>query len=848
MSKRFAQPGETPSYQKHVLPLMSKVGCSGRSCHGSFQGQGGFRLSLFSYDFKADRDAMLGGDEPRINLKDPEKSLILLKPTMQEKHKGKKIFDKGSWEYNVIATWIKNGAEDDSGKNSAISHLEIQPAEIVFKKPGDKVQLRVLAHWHDGSIEDVTDITRFRTNDESVAKVDEKTGVVTSKGKGDTHIVAFYDNGVNPVPVMLPVSDQNGQKFPKIAASTKVDELVLAKLRKVGIVPSEICTDEEFLRRLSLDMCGTLPAPEEVRQFIADKSTDKRARKVEELLQRPTYAAWWTTKLCDITGNNANALRQVNRYLEKDSAEQWYAWIYKRVADNAPYDKIMEGIVLGIGRQPGQSYEDYCKEMISYFRTDSERKDFAERSTMPYFWARNNISKPQEKALAFAYTFLGVRLQCAECHKHPFDQWTQEDFKSFQAFFQGISYKGRGDYRRDPQIAKWLEDAGIKPEEINGAKLDVEIGKAIKAGKMMPITELVAREVPFRDVDPQKAKGKEKDKKALKGSARVITPKVLGGEEVVLSTFRDPRQPLMDWMRDRKNPYFAKAWVNRVWTNYFGVGIVEPADDLNLANPPSNAELLAYLAEGFIDSGWDMKWLQRQIVLSDAYQRSWKTNESNKLDKRNFSHALIRRLPAEVAMDALTMATASSTELARLHTDMRDRFIGTKAEQGAGRGGNRDYALGIFGRPDRVSNCDCERTSGPTLLQSIYTSNDQEVYGLMEKGGWVNEVTGGKTKLSLKIDKEKFKKLDKAEREEYIRREKLAAEQAAAAANKNRINVMAEPQKVVEELYLRTVSRLPNADEMSTAQHHLQEAKDPADAVRDLMWVMLNTKEFIVNH
>jgi hypothetical protein len=358
--ERFAVPQATPSYQRHVLPLMSKVGCSGRACHGSFQGQGGFRLSLFGYDFKQDHAALLGGDEPRVNLKSPEQSLILLKPTMQEDHGGKQVIDKGSWQYHILARWIKNGAADDSATNPEISHLEIQPQELIFTKAGETKQLRVLAHWRDGSIENVTDITRFRTNDESIAKVDEKTGLVTAEGAGDTHIVAFYDNGLAAIPALLPLNDRTGDRYPKIAAPTKIDEHILTKLTKLGIVPSERCTDEEFLRRVSLDLCGTLPLPAEIKQFCADQSADKRAKKIDELLTRPTYAAWWTTVLCDITGNNTNQLEIAGKYLEPESSRNWYDWMYRRVAENTPYDEMMAGLVLAVGRKPSQSYADYC--------------------------------------------------------------------------------------------------------------------------------------------------------------------------------------------------------------------------------------------------------------------------------------------------------------------------------------------------------------------------------------------------------------------------------------------------------------------------------------------------------
>ncbi len=439
-----------------------------------------------------DHEALLGGEEPRVNLKSPEQSLILRKPTMQEDHGGEKIIEKDSWQYNILARWIKGGALDDSATNPEISHLEIQPRELVFKKAGETVKLRVLAHWHDGAIEDVTDITRFRTNDESVAKVDEKTGVVTAEGKGDTHIVAFYDNGVASVAAMLPVSDKVGPNYPSLPASTKVDELILAKLRKVGIVPSELCTDEEFLRRASLDISGTLPTPEEIRRFLAETSTDKRTKKIDELLKRPTYAAWWTTVICDITGNNTNQLEIAGKYLEPESARNWYDWIYRRVSENTPYDKMMEGLVLAVGRQPSQSYAEYCAEMTSYVRSEHPA-DFTERETMPQFWGRRNMQKPEEKALMFSYTFLGVRLQCAECHKHPFDQWTQEDFNSFQAFFTGVVYQRQN--RRDPEVAQMMRAVGVDPDagKGNGNDPGRRLAQAARDGKTVPFPELIAR-------------------------------------------------------------------------------------------------------------------------------------------------------------------------------------------------------------------------------------------------------------------------------------------------------------------------------------------------------------------
>jgi hypothetical protein len=841
LHERFTGPQAQPSYQKHVLPLMSKVGCSGRACHGSFQGQGGFRLSLFGYDFKQDHEALLGGDSPRVDLKSPEESLILLKPTLQEDHRGKKIFDKGSWEYNILARWIAGGALDDSATNPELSHLEIQPRELVFKQAGARVQLRVLAHWRDGTPEDVTEITRFRTNDESVAKVDEKTGVVTAEGIGDTHIIAFYDNGVASVAAMLPVSDKVGPPAPPASASTKVDELIAAKLQKVGIVPSELCTDEEFLRRASLDIGGTLPTPDEIRRFSADHSTDKRAKKIDELLQRPTYAAWWTTVLCDLTGNNTNQLEIAGKYLEPETARNWYDWIYRRVSENTPYDKMMEGLVLAVGRQPAQSYADYCAEMTSYVRGEHPA-DFTQRETMPQFWGRRNMQKPEERALVFSYTFLGVRLQCAECHKHPFDQWTQEDFKSFQAFFTGVTYKRQD--RRDPEIAQMMRAVGVEPNEGkgNGNNPGRRLAQAARDGKTVPFPELVARSEP-----QGKTKG-GKDLKKANGNSRVITPKVLGGEEVLLANYADPRQPLMDWMRSPDNPYFARAWVNRVWTRYFGVGIIDPADDLNLANPPSNAELLDSLTQGFVHSGYDMRWLHRTITTSDAYQRSRKTNATNALDRRNFSHALLRRLPAEVALDAITMAAAGGEELNRLHGDVRARYIGLKTSQGGDGRGQRLYALGIFGRPDRITTCDCERSNDPTLLQSLFLYNDGEMHKLINAGGWITNLE--RAERSRDLPQQIGKIRARLEQQEKSHEEKRAAATRIELAKMEAARTvnLSDRGALVDELYLRTVSRMPTRDERDAAVEYLSSAQSVSSGMRQLLWVMLNTKEFILNH
>lgn len=901
-SERFSslQKSDEPSFRRHVVPLMSRAGCSGRECHGSFAGQGGFQLSLFGYDFEKDHAAITTGkggeDEVRINSESPEKSLILMKPTMETRHKGKERLKKNSWEYNLVLKWIQAGAKIDVKETGEFDRLEVTPREIVFKKNGDYAQLRVLAHWKDGTVEDITQLTRFRSNDDSVAAVSD-TGRVEAKDAGDTHVVAFYDNGVLPIPVIQPVTAQNGAKYPKVATRTKVDETVVAKLRKLGIVPSEVCTDAEFLRRVSLDLTGTLPTPDEVTKFLADKSPEKRAAKVDELLKTPAYAAWWTTKLCDFTGNTARTLNVGGggaRNYQQAFSRQWYDWIQKRVADNMPYDKIAEGIILASGRtKPDQTYKEFAIEMASYFRSDKPA-DFAERPNMPYYWQRRTVQKAEEKALAFAHTFLGVRIECAQCHKHPFDQWTKTDFQQFQAFFEPIRY-GSAPTRKDEDVTfasvtKEIRDITMKAEEKDRQRVtQQETQKRIDAGEVAPWQEVFVAQ----NTTPQRGNPKQPNNRNAGG--RVLTPKILGGDEVLLNEYPDPRAPLMDWLRHKDNPYFARAWVNRVWANHFGRGIVEPADDMNLANPPVNKELFDHLTDGFVASNYDMKWLHREIVNSDTYQRSWKPTPSNKLDEKNFSRAVIRRLPAEVVVDALAMACAGTEQNAKFASDIEPRAIGPNAEGPARGGGGRatsNTTLAMFGKPARETNCDCERTTDPTLLQTLYTRNDPEMLGRLEAAragapAWITELRqqfrqtsrnaapkdGGEiVALERKIQamreltevdpsiKQKIAEAT-ARLEELKRDLKVSVKvsgpdgRAVPVNDKNRagatgvVALDGEPlDKIIAEVFLRTVSRPPTARETVEARKDIASARDPIDGVRDLLWAMLNTREFMVNH
>lgn len=735
----FAETIQVPDFQRHVIPLLGRLGCNGSKCHGSFQGRGGLRLSLFGYDFEQDHKALTERAQSK------EKSLILLKPTRQVSHKGGKRFDTNSWEHQLLLRWIQAGAKGVNEPRQ-LQRLEATPSEIVFSEKARQTKLKIVAVWANGDRENVTRFCRFRSNDDSVAIVN-KDGQVNSQGKGDTHIVVFYDNGVVAIPVLRPVTTL--QRKPSTYINI-IDRLVDAKLRKLGIQPSKLCSDVEFLRRASIDMIGTLPTPTEVEVFLRDTRKDKRTRKIDELLKRPTYAAWWTNKLCDFTGCSPTAITNVTE-VGQAQANQWYNWIYKRVADNVPYDKLVEGIVLSHGQSSKQSSEEYNKEMSNYVRRTGST-DFAKRETMPHYWTRQSVKSAKDKALAFAHSFLGVQMQCAECHKHPFDQWTQHDFKQFTAFFDRVDVRGRV--------------VGFPQFEA------ARIGRTISWPSLM-ITD-----------------GEKK------------TLRLLRSQKVTINANQDPRQPIMRWMREKDNPWFARAFVNRVWAGYFHQGIVDPPDAFTPANPPSNPALLSWLTKGFIDSGYDMKWLHRQIANSETYQRSWRPNATNREDRRNFSRMIPRRIPAEVIYDAIKQVTAASDQLDEVRNNLRRRASGYLSMRMAG-----TYAMNVFGKPERAINCDCERVNEPTLLQSVFMQNDPLVRMRLDESGWVDEI---------RQTQKEGKRLDVA--------------------------------KLIRTAWLRSVNRPPTDVEIQRAKKHLAKTSSLDEGLTDLLWALMNTKEFLLNH
>lgn len=916
LDQRFgsADVQESPSFQRHVVPLLSRLGCNGRACHGSFQGRGGFRLSLFGYDFQADHAALLDKESPRVDTEEPLESLILVKPTDADNHEGGLRYKKGGWEYQVLRRWVESGAADASTIDR-LQDLQISPAEIVFNKAGQTAQLKVIACWADGTREDVTPLCRYVTNDGQVAKID-KNGLVTAGTPGDSHVVVNYDKAVVPVPVIQPVSDRVGARYPQVSTPTRIDELVVNKLRKVGIVPAELCTDAEFLRRVSLDMTGTLPTTTEVKSFLADTSKDKRQRKIDELLQRPAYAAWWSTKLCDFTGNNDDSLVNVvprGNGISRTASQDWYEWIKLRIDENMPYDELVAGIVLASSRNQGEVYADYCANMSRVYSGASD-EGYTSRQSMPHYWARRSFRQPEERVIGFAYSFLGLRIQCAQCHKHPFDQWTQNDFEQFRGFL--TSTKFGNNPASKPEYNQLLETLKLKGKR--GGDLRREIGKLIKEGKTIPFQEVYTA-APKSSRKPKvdigtlreqlkklearlatiKKKGQQeavaaaetaivrlqkriKAEERAQAQASSATAKLLGGEVIDLTQFEDPREPLMDWLRSPGNPYFAHAFVNRVWATYFNVGIVDPPDDMSLGNPPSNKPLLDYLAQGFIEHDFDMQWLHREITSSRTYQLSWRTNETNKNDERNFSRAVPRRLPAEVTYDAIQYAAASDARVEQMQKDLAGRAVIIPGSGTRYLGANRQaqYALTIFGRSMRETNCDCDRTEDVSLLQTVYLQNDEQLLDQLtdRNDSWLAQIqreykigkpAPGKGRQAprrpanydefVKQRKAKIKQLravGKDEQAAALERQLRSYVKRFAGENKSTEQAVSDSQlpaaevgsKIVKEAYLRTLSRYPTEQELQRSLRYLGESTDLAEGTKDLLWVLLNTKEFILNH
>jgi hypothetical protein len=641
--RRFAT-GRPIHFANQVVPIFTKLGCNSGGCHGKASGQNGFKLSLLGFEPELDYDALVKeGRGRRLFPAAPAESLLLKKATARMPHGGGRRLGPGSHEERLIARWIAAGMPRGRPDEPTVARIEVYPAARVLPR-GARQQLLVTAVYTDGRTEDVTRWAQYQSNESEVAAVADAGRVEARDLSGLAAIMARYQGQVAVFRATVPTGIAAGPSA-DFAPANVLDELALKQWKALGVSPSEACTDAEFIRRAGIDITGTLPTADEVRAFVADADPAKRAKLVDRLLGRPEYAAYFATKWADVLRNKreGNAVYQNATY-------RFHEWIRGQLARNVPYDRFARAVLSASGTV---------------------------ESAPPVAWYRK-----LRAADAFvddtAQVFLGMRLQCAKCHHHPFERWSQDDYYGFAAFFARV---------------------GRKPSPM-----------ARRAGRV--------EEAIFTARDGAVAHPK---------TGQVMQPKGLGGQIVKVASAEDPRQKLADWMADPGNPYFARAVVNRYWAHFFGRGIVEPLDDMRVTNPPSNPELLDALAEDFVKGGYDLKRLIRTICTSRVYGLSSVPNESNARDRQSFARHYPRRLSAEVLLDAMAQVTGVPTPFGGLPPGTRaielpDESVGSAF-------------LDTFGRPKRDTACECERVTDASLGQSLMLLNSGDVQSKLSAPG-----------------------------------------------------------------------------------------------------------------
>lgn len=752
-------------FERHIQGMLGRLGCNSGSCHGSFQGKGGLYLSLFAYSPEKDHIALTqDAMGRRINLIEPENSLVLLKATGSIPHGGGKRFDKDSEAYRLFLSWIKAGAawKPEAGK---IERMDIVPPRHRFQQPGETLPLKVVATFADGSQADVTGMCDFRAQDEAVADVTPQ-GQVKAVQPGLTAIVVSYRGQVEsaivaiPAPVAAPWPDAAWQTY------SFIDELVQKPLRELNIEPSALADDLEFLRRVTIDTIGKLPTPDEIRAFVKDTDPKKRDKKIDELLAHPLHAALWATKLCDITGNNFDMLGNPQNYRAKWS-KMWHDWFRVRLEENRPYDEIVRGVLTATSRE-GRTPEEWLQQVLALEKEmeagfDSE---YAKRQTLDLFYRRVGLTLEQTTEQTAA-AFMGVRVECAQCHKHPFDRWTQADYRGYANVFANVRFNLSPETR-----------ALVEP--INRERVQEAQSKRRQA--------LQIREV-FVDLSPRPRRLTHPE------TNQPLPPQALGGPVLEGA---DPRIALADWLTQPDNPYFSRAMVNRVWAHYFGIGIVDPVDQFAVANPPSNPELLDRLAEDFASHRFDLRHLERIILQSRTYQQTARPSSNNQSDRRLFARSYPRRMMAEVVVDVLNSALGTQENFGN---DVPRGSQVIEVAPSRTNNGNLNYLFRIFGRPARSTTCDCERTPEPALPQTLFMMSDPYLLGKIQSG---------------RLRKMLGKRLS--------------------------------PEAMVEECFLATLSRWPTPDEKERTLAYVKTRSDRTAAWTDVMWALINTREFILNH
>jgi hypothetical protein len=825
-----------PSYQRHVSALFSRLGCNSGACHGAVKGQNGFRLSLFGADPTGDAERLLrefGGR--RIDRANPVASLLLKKATGQAEHGGGVRLQAGSTEYEIIRNWIATGARIDPESRSQVKKLRVSPADRTAR-PSESYPLKVEAGFADGSKEDVTAFCSFSSLDAASATVDA-AGRVAARAPGESVIIVRFKAQPAMARVVVPRSVSGA--FPDDKPLNFVDRHVLAKLKSMNLPPAPLSDDAVFLRRVHLDVTGQLPAPAEVRAFLADSSPDKRSRKIEELLKRPGHAALWTLKFCDLLkaadyGVYADALSQ-----EAD-APRFQAWVRARMDDNTPYDEFVERILLATSKE-GHTAEEYAKEvaalMEGYGPENKDLEIYRKRKTLDLYWMRRG-SDGLGGAMQVAHSFLGLRLECAQCHRHPHDIWRQEDLLDFANFFMRVRTVGfQGDNEKKfPDMAalkkkydneaKQLETDIKKRKETEGKKLDAEM-KAAKTPEDKKA--MTARMEKFRkemqDLDRKAKLLPEIGRRLLQAESRVLPPgpaakvtSTLGSKEsktfrlpgdtepIAVPADRDPREFVMAWMRKPDNPYFAPAIVNRVWAHYFGRGIIDPPDNLSAFNPATHPELLKELGDGFIRNKYDLRWLHRTILTSRTYQQAnWQGEAPAEPSAMvNYASFPLRRLPAEVLLDAINTATGTTEKMDMKYYHWPDE-ISTVEAPFLPKNPFVTFVLETYGKPKRNAavQCDCERDSSGSVFQVLTLANHPRLW---EK---VRDPAGRVAKLVKDIP---------------------------------------NGAKRIDELFLASLSRLPSDAERDACLKFVKDAGSPEKGLHGVLWSLVNTREFLLQH
>ncbi len=714
---------ESVGFRTDVMAVLSKAGCNQGTCHGNQNGKGGFKLSLRGqdpdWDFAAlTRDGLARRTDPLR----PENSLILLKATATIPHEGGRRFGVDSPEYAILHDWIRAGLPADPPGAAVLRSIEVTPAEQVLVEPADRVQLRVRAAFSDGSSRDVTRLAVYDTSNPTVTVT--PGGEVRRQQPGETAVLVRYLDKQTAVQLAF-VPERPGYSWRDVPENNYIDRLVNAKLRRLRLLPSELCSDAVFLRRSYLDTLGVLPTADEARAFLTDPRPDKRARLIDRLVERPEFADFWALKWSDL-------LKNEEKVLDPKGVRAFHAWIRQGILEGKPLNEFARDLLAGRG-------STYSEPAANFYRA---------------------LRDPQARAEAAAQVFLGVRLQCARCHNHPYDRWTQDDYHGLAAFFARVDYRIVENNRRDK----------FDKHEFDGEQIVYQ-----------------ARE------------GEVKHPR----SGEPLPPRFLGAATPAFAADADRLQALADWVARPDNPFFARAQANRVWFHLMGRGVVEPNDDFRASNPPSNGPLLDALARDFADHGFDLRHLVRTILNSRTYQLSAVPNDTNRDDEANFSRALVRPLQAEQLLDALAQATGVPAEF-------NGQPRGTRAGQLPGVGAQRprgvrptdaERFLASFGKPDRLLTCECERSDDTTLGQAFQLITGEMLNKMLS----TPDNRAGRLLASGKSDRD-----------------------------------------VVEELYLAALSRFPTDREADAASSFVTRANDRRAALEDLLWGLVNSKEFLL--